>query len=285
MVKAGITIKAPADRIWRALTDKEEMKEWYFDIPDFELREGAEFSFYEPGGKNEFLHRCRILEIVPEKKFSHTWTHPSHSNGSSVVTIQLHERGDNLTEVVLTHEGLESFADGGPAFAPENYQLGWEGFMAILKNYIYGIRKHTFETIIEAEAEKVWQVLVDDKSFRIWRSVLTDGAFYKGELKAGGKIQFLSPEGNGKSGYVILFDHPRNVLFQFISGVKDFVELEVDNESEKWSGFFENYVLKEREGKTKLMVEIDVMPGQEDLMDTLVPEMLMRIKMIAEEEI
>lgn len=35
------------ENVWQALTDKEVMKIWYFDIPRFNLEVGADFSFYE----------------------------------------------------------------------------------------------------------------------------------------------------------------------------------------------------------------------------------------------
>ncbi len=28
-------LNAPVERVWRAITDKDEMKNWYFDIPEF----------------------------------------------------------------------------------------------------------------------------------------------------------------------------------------------------------------------------------------------------------
>ncbi|SIQ52021.1 Activator of Hsp90 ATPase homolog 1-like protein [Chryseobacterium sp. RU37D] len=42
-------VNVPAEKVWKALTDKNEMKAWYFDIPDFELKVGKVFNFYEPG--------------------------------------------------------------------------------------------------------------------------------------------------------------------------------------------------------------------------------------------
>ncbi|PKP36100.1 MAG: hypothetical protein CVT98_09130, partial [Bacteroidetes bacterium HGW-Bacteroidetes-15] len=162
MIIKRVIIKESASKVWQALTDKSQMKEWYFDIPDFELRVGAIFNFYEPGGDNQFHHRCEIKEIVPSKKFSHTWTHPSHSKGESLVTWMLNE-ANGKTEVTLQHEGIENFVDGGSAFAPENYELGWEGILSILKNYIYGVRKQTYQIDINASAEKVWDVLINDE--------------------------------------------------------------------------------------------------------------------------
>ncbi|HEY9362830.1 MAG TPA: SRPBCC domain-containing protein, partial [Chitinophagaceae bacterium] len=37
-------IEASPEKVWQALTDKEQMKEWYFDMADFELEEGAVFN-------------------------------------------------------------------------------------------------------------------------------------------------------------------------------------------------------------------------------------------------
>ncbi|WP_262708352.1 SRPBCC family protein [Chryseobacterium sp. CH21] len=70
------TINAPAEKIWKALTDKNEMKSWYFDIQDFVLETGKKFNFYEPGGANKYHHQGEILEIIPNQKLKHTWSYP-----------------------------------------------------------------------------------------------------------------------------------------------------------------------------------------------------------------
>jgi len=135
MIQTKIVIKATGAKVWQALTEKDQMKEWYFDIPDFELKDGAVFNFYEPGEARQFHHRCQIKEIVPFKKLTHTWTHPSHSKGESLVTWLLKEENGS-TEVTLQHEGIENFADAGPEFAAESYQIGWDELLAMLKNYL-----------------------------------------------------------------------------------------------------------------------------------------------------
>ena len=45
-VKVSVKVNAPVDKVWNALTEKEQLKNWYFDIPDFELKEGNAFNFY-----------------------------------------------------------------------------------------------------------------------------------------------------------------------------------------------------------------------------------------------
>lgn len=96
-------------------------------------------TFYEKEEGGSFLHRCEILKAEPERLLEHTWEHPSHSGGKSVVKWALQPVDEEHVQLTLTHGGLENFADAGPAFSPENYAAGWEGIIGIsLRNYLYG---------------------------------------------------------------------------------------------------------------------------------------------------
>lgn len=136
-VRINELLEASIDKVWNAITDKESMKEWYFDIPDFKLEKGAIFNFFEPGAEKRFHHRCEILEIIPHQKFQHTWTYPKYSDGVSVVTWELVTEENNNTRVFLTHEGIENFADAGEAFKRESYLGGWTEIVDnSLKNFV-----------------------------------------------------------------------------------------------------------------------------------------------------
>lgn len=131
-----VICNASANTIWKALTDPAQMKAWYFSMFDFELKVGNQFYFYEPGENKKFKHVCEILDIIPNNKFSHTWTYPELTNGSSVVTWNLKEE-NGYTKVILTHEGLESFEDGGPDFVRANFEAGWHEILSkSLKEYV-----------------------------------------------------------------------------------------------------------------------------------------------------
>lgn len=63
------TFNAPTSTVWRAMTDKKEMKIWYFDLPEFKAETG--FCFQFSGGKdadNQYLHYCEVIEVIVEKK-------------------------------------------------------------------------------------------------------------------------------------------------------------------------------------------------------------------------
>jgi uncharacterized protein YndB with AHSA1/START domain len=52
---------APRNKVWRAITSKEDMKQWYFDLPEFKAKVGFEFEF-RGGQENgiQYLHRCKV---------------------------------------------------------------------------------------------------------------------------------------------------------------------------------------------------------------------------------
>ncbi len=114
---------APVDRLWQALTNKEELKHWSFDIEDFEPEEGYEFTFYGENEGKRFVHYCRVTEIINERKLSYSWRY-ENVNGISYVTWELFPEGKK-TRLRLTHEGLEKFAHAGAAFARHNFVSGW----------------------------------------------------------------------------------------------------------------------------------------------------------------
>jgi uncharacterized protein YndB with AHSA1/START domain len=118
------TYNAPVDKVWKAITDKDEMKQWYFDLAEFKPEVGFEFQFYGQGRKGEnYLHLCKITEVIPEKKLSYSWRYEGFP-GNSQVNFELFGEGDK-TRLRLTHEGLESFNQDNTDFAKESFAEGW----------------------------------------------------------------------------------------------------------------------------------------------------------------
>ena len=131
------TYNAPVEKVWKAITDKNEMKQWYFDIPDFKAEVGFEFQFYGEGKTGEkFLHLCKITDVVKDKKLRHSWRYDGYE-GDSFVTFELFDEGGK-TRLKLTHEGLETFPKTATDdFSKSNFEEGWTHIINIsLKNYV-----------------------------------------------------------------------------------------------------------------------------------------------------
>ena len=283
MVTTTLKIKANPKQIWQALTKKDHQKVWYFDIPDFGTEPGTVFEFYESEAK-QYLHRCEVLDSVENKLLIHTWTHPNESKGSSVVTWKIEENGENA-EVTLTHEGLESFSDGGDALKPENYQMGWDAIVKTnLRNFLVGIKRLEYEIEIDASPEKIWNVLWDKELYKKWTECFYPGSHYTGKIENGGRIHFLSPSGNGMYSNIVYLMENTHIVFQHIGDVKDNKEMPLDESTMLWTGCFEMYKLTELEkGKTTLLAEVDCMAEHLEFMKEKFPLGLEKIKELSEQ--
>lgn len=127
---------APASKVWTALTDKNEMKNWYFELAEFKAETGFPFQFLggEEGDK-QYLHLCEVTEVIPEKKLTYSWRYDGYA-GISYVTFELAAQ-DEKTLLKLTHRGLESFPQENLDFAAGNFVEGWNQIIhTSLKEYL-----------------------------------------------------------------------------------------------------------------------------------------------------
>jgi len=128
---------APLEKVWSAITDKVEMKEWYFELREFKAEKGFRFEFTGGDAHEQYLHVCEILEVEPPHKLSYSWTYPEHNSGYSVVTWELFREGAEKTRLKLSHDGLESFPKDHPNFAVASFTEGWNFILGeSLKNYL-----------------------------------------------------------------------------------------------------------------------------------------------------
>ncbi len=132
---------APVARVWQAMTTKEEMGRWFFDLKEFKAQAGFEFQFAVEHEGNTYDHRCKVTEVVPQKKLAFTWRYHGHE-GDSLVTFELSAEG-NKTKLKLTHTGLETFPKT-PQFARKNFEGGWNYISTALGDYTENADKEIY---------------------------------------------------------------------------------------------------------------------------------------------
>src|SRR3954467_7345818 len=116
------TLDAPLAKVWRAITDVNQMREWYFDLKEFKPEIGFEFEFIVEHEGNTYHHLCKITEVIPQNKIAYTWRYKGEP-GNSLVTVELLADGDK-TKLRLTHTGLDTFPKK-PTYARERFEAGW----------------------------------------------------------------------------------------------------------------------------------------------------------------
>ncbi|HZW40249.1 MAG TPA: SRPBCC domain-containing protein [Ignavibacteriaceae bacterium] len=127
-------VNVPASRVWQAITAKEEIKQWSFDIKEFEPIPEYEFQFWGGDEKKQWLHLCKVIEAIPHEKLSFTWRY-ADTPGNTLVTYEIFEE-DGKTRIRLTHQGLETFPDI-PELAYNNFVEGWNHIIGtLLKEYL-----------------------------------------------------------------------------------------------------------------------------------------------------
>jgi uncharacterized protein YndB with AHSA1/START domain len=130
------TFNASVAQVWKAITNRDDMKQWYFDLAEFKPEVGFQFQFVVEHEGNTFDHRCKVTEVVPQKKLVHTWRYEGQP-GDSVVTWELFPEGEK-TRLKLTHTGLETFP-ALPAYARKNFEAGWTSIVGTeLPNFLAG---------------------------------------------------------------------------------------------------------------------------------------------------
>ena len=116
-------LNASASKVWKAISDRDEMAKWYFDLKAFLAEPGFEFQFEGGPDDRKYLHLCKVIEVENEKRLSYSWRYDGYA-GNSIVSFDLHRDGDR-TRLKLTHSGVDTFPKDNPDFARENFVQGW----------------------------------------------------------------------------------------------------------------------------------------------------------------
>jgi uncharacterized protein YndB with AHSA1/START domain len=165
------TFSAPVRLVWKAISTREDMKQWYFDLKEFKAEAGFEFQFAVEHEGFNYVHHCRVTDVIPNKKLAYTWRYEGYA-GDSLVTFELFAEGGK-TRVKLTHEGLETFPRI-PAFARSNFMGGWTSLIgSSLKEFVEkggdtSNREIVISRVLDAPRELVWQAMTDPRHVIHW---------------------------------------------------------------------------------------------------------------------
>ncbi|TKC03650.1 SRPBCC family protein [Pedobacter frigoris] len=203
------TYNAPIEKVWKAITDRDQMKEWYFELEEFKAEKGFKFQFTGGDENVQYLHECEVLVCEPPHKLSYSWRYPDYK-GYSVLTWELFKEGENKTRLKLSHEGLESFPQENPNFRVESFTGGWNYFInEALTNFVETetIKKNIS---ITASAEAIWDILLNPGGQ--WGKAFGDGSFVKSDWKEGSSVIWTDLSGDVGAHGVVAEHRPTEYL-------------------------------------------------------------------------
>ncbi|MET0759264.1 MAG: SRPBCC domain-containing protein [Flavobacterium sp.] len=146
------------------------------------------------------------------------------------------------------------------------------------------MKKLEFTVNIKAPKEKVWEALWKEPNYQKWTSVFSPGSKAVTDWKEGSKVLFLSEKGDGM--YSKIEKSVPNTLMSFkhLGEVKNGQEQPLNEETKKWTGAMENYLLEDHQGTTSLRVEMDSADEYTDFFNEKFPKALENVKMLAENQ-
>ncbi len=137
------TFPVPVARVWRALTEREQIVKWcgedaMFHVTDIqhELRPGASVS---AAGKFAAIGTC--VEVKPLRSLAYTRLYADSVPiaEETLIRYELVEQG-GVTRVRVIHSGFES--DEGR----DLHEQGWQRVLGYLDNYLKPASKTKFQT-------------------------------------------------------------------------------------------------------------------------------------------
>jgi uncharacterized protein YndB with AHSA1/START domain len=133
-IERDILIEAPAEVVWRTITEPNQMSQWFADRVDLVVAPGAHgyMRFGDQGGPV-------VVETVdPPNRFSFRWNHPRDEEpvpgNSQLVEFTLTSEGAERTRLRVTESGHELRAWPGAEkqrYADEHSE-GWAEFLSRL---------------------------------------------------------------------------------------------------------------------------------------------------------
>jgi uncharacterized protein YndB with AHSA1/START domain len=134
-IEQTVTVEAPREQVFRALTDADELKRWWITDGSSEPRTGGRFRYEwrmaDPS--NDHVQEGAYDEVADSERVVYPWS--AGPAGDTRVTFTLAGR-DGGTEVSLTHAGFS--ADPQLVEVHDRHVQGWQGFLANLKSVLEG---------------------------------------------------------------------------------------------------------------------------------------------------
>ena len=144
------------------------------------------------------------------------------------------------------------------------------------------MEKLEFSIAINAPRQHVWNVMLQDTTYREWTSAFHPGSYYEGSWDEGAEIRFLSPGGNGMIARIAENRPPEFVSIEHFGFIAGGVVDTTGAEAKAMAGAHENYTLSEADGVTTVSVAMDTTPEFNEMFAEMWPRALQQLKAICE---
>src|ERR1035438_9700350 len=131
VIEREVVIEAPADVVWRTITEPDQMSQWFADQGDLVGEPGAH-GYMERGAQGGPVG---VETVDPPARFSFRWNHPRGeepvAGNSMLVEFTLTPEGSERTRLRVTESGHEllDWPDAEKQRYAGEHRAGWAEFL------------------------------------------------------------------------------------------------------------------------------------------------------------
>jgi uncharacterized protein YndB with AHSA1/START domain len=145
VIEREVLIEAPVEVVWRIVTEPDQIRQWFSDAAEIDLRPGGEgeLTFNLKATSAQATVRLQVVSVEPPHTFTFRWDHPegaeAHEGNSLLVEITLTPEAGS-TRLRLTESGFPKLdrTEEEKAAYIRNHENGWDIHLASLRDYASG---------------------------------------------------------------------------------------------------------------------------------------------------
>lgn len=128
-IERQMTFQAPRDAVWAALTEPEQIRKWFGNEAELDLRPGGEGVFRW----GEVEVRVTVEEVNPPSRFSYRWEPSQTPTGGPTTLVEFElEEIQGGTRLSLVESGFESLS----AESRQENEFGWDEELGDLRAFV-----------------------------------------------------------------------------------------------------------------------------------------------------
>jgi uncharacterized protein YndB with AHSA1/START domain len=131
-IEREILIDAPAEVVWRTITEPEQIAQWFADRVELDLRPGgAGVLVFLPADAEPITAPLVVESVEPPRRFAFRWSHPAGAapapGNSVLVELTLTPEGGGRTRLRVVETGLDAidWTDEDKARYVAEHRSGW----------------------------------------------------------------------------------------------------------------------------------------------------------------
>jgi uncharacterized protein YndB with AHSA1/START domain len=145
VIEREVLIDAPVEVVWRIVTQPDQIRQWFSDAAEIDLRPGGEgkLTFNMRATSSEATVRLQVVSVEPPHTFAFRWDHPegaeAREGNSLLVEMTLTPEGGR-TRLRLTESGFPALnrTEEEKAAYIYDHERGWDMHLASLRKYASG---------------------------------------------------------------------------------------------------------------------------------------------------